>query len=262
MPRWRCSAAETTGWPVARVGVGAALAVLLAGGCGEAPAPGAGTATPGGSEGAAAPAPPQRLRAVGHEPGWRLDLEAGRLRLLADFGERRVEVAAPAAVPAAQGWRYAARTAGGELTVTVTARVCHDIATGMPHPLTVVVVDHGRRLDGCGGEPASLLHGDWRVVSIGGQPPDPAAAVTIGFGADGRLHGQGPCSALAGGWVLHGEGLALAPAVQTPPTCPEPQARLEQRWLTLLAATYRFAIGADGALALVAPDAQVLARRP
>lgn len=205
---------------------------------------------------------PQRLRAIGHEPGWRLDLEDGRLRLLAEFGERRAEAAAPAPTPVAGGWHYAARTATGALAVTVTAQVCHDIATGMPHPLTVAVVDEGRRLDGCGGEPATLLRGDWQLVAVGGQAVEPAVVVTIGFGADGRLSGQGPCSALAGGWVLGGEGLTLTPTVAAPRACPAPQAQLEARWLALLATTYRFGIGADGTLALIAPGARAVARRP
>ena len=34
------------------------------------------------------------------------------------------------------------------------------------------------------------------------------------------------------------------------------------RWLALLATTYRFGIGADGTLALIAPGARAVARRP
>lgn len=135
----------------------------------------------------AATEPPPRLSAIGHEPGWRLDLAEGRL---------------------------------------------------------------------------SLLLGDWRVVAVGAQRLDPGAGVTIGFAADGRLTGQGPCAALAGGWALSGEGLSMRPAAAALPACPEPLLQIEARWRALLAASYRFEIGADGELALVAADSRVVARRP
>jgi len=282
MRRWRCSRPEPAGPPQGRTaeraqregrtinGAGRAalsgavvLAAALVVGCTEAPTPAEAPAADRVSvaPGAEADTPPQRLTAIGHEPGWRLDLDAGRLSLLTDLGERRVEAPAPAPERRPEGWHYAARTATGTLAVTLSPRVCHNIATGMPHPLTVTVLDDGRRLDGCGGEPRTLLVGDWRVVEVGGQPVDAALALTMGFDADGRLSGQGPCGALGGSWVLGGEGLTLTPTVETA-ACPEPLHQLEARWLALLRGTYRFHIGDDGALGLVAADARVVARRP
>lgn len=204
---------------------------------------------------------PKPFRATGNEPGWRLDIAAGEIALNADFGATRLT--APAVAPEAidGGRRYAAATREGPLTVTVLERRCSDTMTGMPHPNAVTVEFAGRKLEGCGGDPASLLAGAWTVQAFGGAAGD-SPRVTLTFNADGRLSGQGPCNAFSAAYSLTGEGLAIARPAPTRRTCAPAVMQSEQAFFATLAGVRRFEIAPDGAL-LLHTDAgrSILARR-
>lgn len=208
-------------------------------------------------------APPTAWTALGHEPGWRLDVDPRRLVLELDFGRRRIEVPTPPAQPLRDGWRLVTTTRDGPLAVTVRERTCADVATGMPHPLQVSVSLGARTYAGCGGDPRELLVGDeWRVERLDGRAPVDRSRITLRFGADGRLTGAASCNRFSAPWQLHGEGLRIGPAVATRMACPPPLMQQEDRFLRLLERVTRFEIAADGALVLVDGDGtRLVARR-
>ena len=71
------------------------------------------------------------FRAVGNEPGWRLDVRADGLSLLVDNGDTHVFAPSPLVV-AGDGMRsYEAVSAGGPLTAVVFARHCVDSLSGI-----------------------------------------------------------------------------------------------------------------------------------
>jgi heat shock protein HslJ len=188
--------------------------------------------------------------AFGNEPGWRLVIEGGRMTLNADYGATTLTVPAAEPVPIAGGRRYAGAEAGRSLEVTVLDRICHDTMTGMPRPFTVSVEFDGRSLDGCGGEPASLLRGAWLVESIDGAPALQDAKPTIAFGDDGRVSGNASCNSYSGSYALTGEGLAVSGLLSTMKACPPPLMQQEDAFLAILRDLMRFECPPDGALVL------------
>jgi heat shock protein HslJ len=122
----------------------------------------------------------------------------------------------------------------------------------------------GAELRGCGGDPASLLHGaEWAVEAIDGEPPVEGSKVSIAFDDEGRVSGAASCNRFTGRYALSGEGLSLTPMATTRMACPQPLMTQEQRVLALLEEVMRFEIVNDGALLLVTGDGRsVKARRP
>lgn len=91
------------------------------------------------------------FRAVGQEPGWYLEIDAGRsLRLVYDYGERNVVTSAPVASTGAERTTYTGKTGTDVVTVIVEDRPCEDVMSGEPSPNTVTVTVEGRELRGCG----------------------------------------------------------------------------------------------------------------
>lgn len=205
----------------------------------------------------------QTLRASGNEPGWRLEAYGPNLRFeTADGGIRLSRRFGPPAVSDGTT-TYTAPAAGGLLTAVVRDRSCTDTMSGMPYPKSVRVVYRGKVFDGCGGDPASLLHGgEWVVEDIASAGIIDRSRVTVGFGADGRVSGQASCNRYTGEYELTGEGLRIARAAVTKRACAAALMRQEQRFLAVLAAVQRFGFTADGALVLIASDGRrVVARR-
>jgi putative lipoprotein len=90
-------------------------------------------------------------RGIGQEPGWLLEIDEGRsLRLLYDYGQRSVDVAAPAPVTAGARRTYTARDAAQQLQVVIESAPCQDTMSGEPFPDTVRVTLNGLELRGCG----------------------------------------------------------------------------------------------------------------
>jgi heat shock protein HslJ len=227
------------------------LVALLSAGCGRTEAA-THSVAPGGL---------QTFSAHGTEPGWRLEVVGGRMTLNADYGAMTLTVPAAEAVPVPGGSRYAGTEAGRPLRATVLDRICHDTMTGMPRPFTVTVEFDGRKLEGCGGEPASLLRGAWIVESIGGEPPLPDAKPTIAFGDDGRVSGRASCNSYSGAYTLTGEGLALTGLLSTMMACPPLLQRQEDALLAILKDVMRFERPPDGALVLHAVGGQAIKAR-
>lgn len=202
------------------------------------------------------------FRAVGNEPGWRLDVSAQGLELIADDGASRMFAPTPLVVDAPGMRSYQGVSAGGGLEAVVYARICVDAMSGMTHPDTVEVRWQERVLRGCGGDPATLLQGEpWEVVELEGSAVADPTRMTLGFETDGQLGGLAACNRFFGRYVLSGEGLRLSPQGATKMAC-EPRAMQdEQRFMAAVARISGFGIAADGRLALRAGDRVVMRAR-
>lgn len=192
------------------------------------------------------------LTARGNEPGWRLDLTATALDLTTEDGQTRN---APRPEPLAQG-DGATLLATDGLSVTLWPVLCRDSMTGMPHPWQVrVETGTGPALSGCGGNPADLLAGDWRLVSAQGSPlPDGAS---IRFDAD-RISGRAACNRFGGSITLTGEGLRFTAIAATKMACPADAMLTDAALFAALSAVDRFDLDDTGRLLLIAGDIPVL----
>jgi heat shock protein HslJ len=230
------------------VAVCAAGALWLAAGCQSPGLPSADT--PASNGGVAGP-----VRAMGNEPGWVVEIAATEIRLILDYGDRRLS--APVAVPERGTGitRYRTEADGSRIELTLREQICADTMTGMPYPYEVSLIVDSRELRGCGGEPADLLTGgEWRVTGIGGRSVAGETPPTLEFTAGGGLSGSGSCNRYAGSYTLSGEGLGTSGVAATRMACAEPTMDQEQRFLAALSAVHRFEIAADGALILHAAD--------
>ncbi|MDI3515318.1 MAG: hypothetical protein PWP40_2547 [Rhodocyclaceae bacterium] len=204
------------------------------------------------------------FRAVGNEPGWRLDVRADGLSLLLDGGDTHVFAPSPLVIDGDGLRSYEAVSAGGPLTALVFARYCEDAMSGMPHPDTVEVRWQDRVLKGCGGDPAALLQGGpWEVVEIGGKAVADPARTTLEFAPEGRLAGMAACNRYFGSYLLSREGLRLSPLGATRMACEPGVMDEERRFMEAAGRITGFAIAADGSLILRAGDQALMrARRP
>lgn len=91
------------------------------------------------------------FRASGNEPGWYLEIFSGdSLRLVADYGERRVNapVGPPVLTDSMRAWQAQSETY--HLSIIAEPLPCTDSMSGMRHPSTVTVILDGRAYHGCG----------------------------------------------------------------------------------------------------------------
>jgi heat shock protein HslJ/uncharacterized lipoprotein YbaY len=201
------------------------------------------------------------FRAQGNEPGWRLDIDGERMSLVTQSGEKHV-----APTPAAQRTdaytRYAARAGRTDVTATVFNRLCRDTMTGMPHPHAVEVVVDGRKLAGCGGDPATLLHGrEWVVAEINGKGLVDRSRATLNFGVDGRVAGRASCNNFTAQYTLTGEALTVFKAAGTMMACEPALMAQERLFLDVLQNVRRFDLRPDGALVLQTDDRRTITAR-
>jgi heat shock protein HslJ len=223
-----------------------------------------------GGDGPAAPAAPATVQgapvspfiARGNEPGWRLDLDAGRMTLVMQDGTRRTVTPLPAAQRTDASTRYAGRAEGTDLTVTIFDRRCKDTMTGMHHPQAVEVVLGGRKLAGCGGDPATLLQGaEWTVTDIAGKGVVGGSRATLNFGGDGRVYGRSSCNNYTAQYTLTGEGLTVSKAAGTMMACEPALMQQEGVFLDVLRNVRAFDFRDDGALVLRAGDGRTIVAR-
>jgi heat shock protein HslJ/membrane-bound inhibitor of C-type lysozyme len=204
------------------------------------------------------------FRAVGNEPGWRLDVRADGLSLLLDHGDTHVFAPSPLVIDGAGMRSYEAVSAGGPLTAVVFERYCVDSMSGMPHPTTVEVRWQDRVLKGCGGNPVELLQGGpWKVVELDGRAVSDPARTTIDFAPEGRLAGVAACNRYFGSYTLSGEGLRLSPLGATKMACDAQAMDEERSFIDAAGRIDGFAIAADGSLLLRGAGKVLMrARRP
>ena len=202
------------------------------------------------------------FRAQGNEPFWSLGLGEGEIIFRPmDGAEVRVK---PIPQPRQDGGAtvYEATSDGTGLTVTVSPVLCSDTMSGIPFPSTVTVVHGGKTFSGCGGEPASLLLGEWAVTELAGKPVIADSVPTLKFGDAGKISGKASCNRYFGGYTLSGEGLAVGELGSTKMLCEPKVMDQEQAFLAVLKATTGFAIGADGHLTLRSSDGRTIVARP
>lgn len=214
---------------------------------------------------AAAPAEAPAISAVrarGNEPSWSVDLSESAIVLTTPEGEVRTGAPVLDTTFADGAVLYVASGDKGEIAVKVVDQVCTDSMSGMPHPQRVQVWTGGQELQGCGGDPASLLQGgEWTVDELDGAALVKDSKITLNFGADGSLSGGSSCNRLATSYTLTGENLAIAQGAGTMMACEEPVMKQEQAFLGLLAEVKQFSVADDGALLLKTADGKTIRAR-
>lgn len=202
-------------------------------------------------------------RARGNEPGWMVEFGSSELTFVWNTGQDRMTTPLPVAQPTSTGRRYQVNAEGKNLVIDVTDAICRDTMSGMTYPDTVTVTFNGSTLNGCGGQPASLLQGnEWTVESIAGAPVVPNSTVTLTFDNDGRVVGSGGCNRINMAYTLTGEGMSIEPGLRTQMACEDAILRQEDRFIDLLGKVQGFEIPEPGKLALVtSTDERIVARR-
>ncbi|WP_171902463.1 META domain-containing protein [Sinorhizobium sp. RAC02] len=189
--------------------------------------------------------------ARGNEPGWLLEITENAITFRDQDGETFSIEPVPASVAADNGATYSAVVGGEAFALTVADKGCSDTMTGMPYPKTVTLVVGERRLAGCGGDPASLLHGDWKIDAIGGKAIVKKSDPTLTFAPDGRIHGNGSCNRFFGGFTLSGEGLKLSETGASMMLCDQPLMAQERALLAAFDGVTRFEVLSPTQLQLV-----------
>ena len=201
------------------------------------------------------------FRAQGNEPSWSLTKTADGITFKTLDGKSVTLSPLPAAQKDVGIETY--RSAGGAepFAVTIADKICIDSMSGMPFPSLVTVQAGNTKYAGCGGEPASLLRGDWAVEQIAGKPIVSESHPSLTFGVDGQMSGDASCNRFFGGYALTGEGLTITPGGSSMMMCEQPKMDQEQLLLALLGKIGSFAIEADGSLLLRAGDGRSITAR-
>lgn len=200
--------------------------------------------------------------ARGNEPGWHVEVSDTAINFSSMEGETFAIEPVPEPVRAEGIEVYSSTTGDKTFTLVAIDKICTDNMSGMPFPKAVVVTISDRALVGCGGDPLSLLVGEWRVEEITGAPVIAGSETSIGFDLDGSMHGNASCNRFFGGFSLTGEGLTLSPGGATMMACLDGLMEQEQKFLAALEQVSRFESLADGGLRLVGVDGKtVLALR-
>lgn len=88
--------------------------------------------------------------AVGQEPGWFVEVKDGeQISVVADYGERKAIVPAPAANAPGAPVEYHSVTEANDVRLTITRGACADAMSGRPYPAHAVLILNGRRYEGC-----------------------------------------------------------------------------------------------------------------
>ena len=184
----------------------------------------------------------ESFSARGNEPGWHLEVTEKAITFRTQEGETLSVEPVPAAQETEAGRTYSAVAGGKPFTLTIADRICSDTMADMPFPKTVSLVVGERTLSGCGGDPASLLHGDWKIDTIGGKPVVEKSEPTLAFAPDGSIHGNGSCNRFFGGFTLSGEGLKLSQVGASMMLCDQPVMEQEHALLAAFEGITHFEI--------------------
>ncbi len=230
------------------------LAVFLAAGCAreEANPP-----PPADAPDTVAAAPLER--AVGTEPFWSLTITPGAMEFRTPEGGWTAP--APRRESIDGGRRYVSSRDGEAIVATFVEQPCSDGMSDQTYPLTVTLVVGETTWRGCGGDPATLLHGAWTVVEVAGAPVVAGSPVTLTFAPDGQIAGSTGCNSYGGAYTVHGEGLRLGPVHATKRACEPAVMTVEGAFLGVLDQVRAFGLEADGTLVLSATDGRTIRAR-
>lgn len=189
--------------------------------------------------------------AQGHAPEWSLEVSGGQM-LLDRRGEAPLQAVLPDAGIADGGFTYETE----EMVLRVMPGICRDSETGLPHPERVTVTVGDGQLDGCGGDPLSLLAGgEWLLEDIGEAGVLDRARSYITFARDGAFTGSGGCNRFNGRLEVRGAAVSVGPVAATMMACPDAVMRQERNFFGVLEAMDGWDFDETGALLLMANDA-------
>jgi heat shock protein HslJ len=204
---------------------------------------------------------PAKWTARGQEPGWILTIENGNADFTYAYGEQNHKAVLAAATAVEGGYEYLEGPGG--LAVTVLAKPCADVMSGLPYPETVTVALGEEVFQGCGGETEALLAGEWQVETIQGERLVEGSAVTMVFDPEtDNVGGKSGCNSYGAGYTLTGEGITFGDAFSTEMACAGPLMTQESAFLKALAGITMFSVDESGVLLMDGPDGErITARR-
>lgn len=186
------------------------------------------------------------FRAVGQEPGWLLAVEDTILTLRWDYDERRVSVRTPTVETGTGGRQYRFMHSDTSYVISIKDSACADGMSGHQYPATVTVSIGARILNGCGGEPGSLIRGaEWYVDSLDALPLVTGSTITMQFSPDGRITGSAGCNRFSGNYTLSGNDLTTSQVAATRKSCGPDIDRQETVFLSYLERPIRFYVMGD-----------------
>ncbi|UVK42901.1 META domain-containing protein [Mesorhizobium sp. AR07] len=198
------------------------------------------------------------MTARGNEPNWQIKVSDKAITFHALEGETFTIEPVPQPTTKDGTDVYTATVDGRHFTLTITDAVCADTMTGMPYPNTATVMMGDRKLAGCAGEPADLLHGDRPVEMIAGKALVAGSQPTLAFDQGGSVHGNGSCNRFFGKFTATGEGLTISETGASMMMCDQPLMDQERNLLAALEAVRRFEVASTGQLRLLGKDGQTL----
>lgn len=199
--------------------------------------------------------------ARGNEPFWHIGISDAGITFQALDGERFTIAPVPEAEVSDGVETYLAEVEGQPFSLTIADELCVDTMSGMPHPKTVAVAWGERDFSGCGGDPASLLHGEWLIEEIAGEALVEQSQPSVAFDPDGGVNGNGSCNRLVGSYALTGEGLSVSGLAATRMACEQSLMDQEHVFVQILEAVSRFEMDPEGRLVLHSGDGQTLLAR-
>ncbi|WBQ09579.1 META domain-containing protein [Hyphomonadaceae bacterium ML37] len=187
------------------------------------------------------------LRGYGHEPNWHVLVERDSTTI---YRQTEALISFPTRQPDVVPARFRFEDPDSESHVVFRRDICRDIATGMPHPFTVIARPRPDTFEGCGGDPETLFaDANWTLAMLGGDALDSDRELSIRF-EDGRVSGSGGCNRFMGGYTLTGEALTLSELASTQMACPDEAMNQETRLLEQLSQVTMFDLTDEGALVL------------
>lgn len=204
----------------------------------------------------------ETFRAKGNEPFWSLSMTDSELSLQSIEGSPATVTPVLSARQDGNAEIYEAKPGGESLVLTITSKVCNDTMSGMPFPKSVTVALGTQILKGCGGEPATLLHGAWLITEINGKPIIAGSSPGLAFDSDGKVNGNGSCNRFFGGYQLSGEALTVGNVGASMMMCDEATMNQEGQIFKLLKELTGFGISEDGQLILRTSDERTMTARP
>ena len=189
--------------------------------------------------------------ARGNEPSWCVEMTDATITFRAMGAEAVTISPKPDAKVVTAAETYIATVEGEPFSLTITDKICVDTMSGIPHPKIVAVNLGKKTYSGCGGDPTTLLHGEWLIEGISGKPIIAKSQPTFNFGDDGQISGNGSCNRYFGPYTLSGEGLKISDLASSMMFCEQPLVDQEALLLKSLSETSRFEIKAGGVLVLL-----------
>jgi len=206
-------------------------------------------------------AAPLPFSAGGNEPGWHVELDTRRVKLVTDYGESSRDMKLLDRDTEGDTTLFRAASAADAALVSATATICRDSATGMPHPYAVTVQTRDDAHSGCGGKPSSLLVGrKWVVERLDDRGIIDKSRITLEFNPDGRVAGRASCNRYTAEYRLTGETLAINPAATTMMACPDALMSQEAQFLEILEGVEHFDLDTSGELVLQGKAGSLVAR--